>query len=268
MHSSLRQGPAPAAPDLPAATPGHAGLRACLTVLSSAGCGLVLWVALSSALLLGRGPVPQLVQLQAWGLGLGVALAATGLGLFRPRPTGSARWWIRGLAALLVVIASGTTLALLQRLPAPDPGVAGLMAALACCGALAAVTARVRLDGDDTGRRLPAALALMLLAGAVVLFALIALRWSGPLPATGPLPSLALLALVAAALLVAQWHPQGGLRPWTRWRGRWSVLGLLAALPLLLATTLYMQPGWAGVIWPLVALSVLAGSVLERLQAR
>ena len=40
-----------------------------------------------------------------------------------------------------------------------------------------------------------------------------------------------------------------------------------ALLPLLLAGLLYAWPGSAGAIWPLVALSVLAGSVLEYRQA-
>ena len=41
-----------------------------------------------------------------------------------------------------------------------------------------------------------------------------------------------------------------------------------ALLPLLLAGLLYAWPGSAGAIWPLVALSVLAGTLVERRLAR
>ena len=45
------------------------------------------------------------------------------------------------------------------------------------------------------------------------------------------------------------------------------MLGLVAGLPLLLAGLLYVWPGSVVAIWPLVALSVLAGSVLAYRQA-
>ncbi len=86
--------------------------------------------------------------------------------------------------------------------------------------------------------------------------------------AADPVPSLALLVLVAGALLVAHWQAHGGLWPRTRWPGRWLVLALLAGLPLLLAALLFVQPAWARVLWPLVALAVLAGTAVERVQAR
>ena len=109
---------------------------------------------------------------------------------------------------------------------------------------------------------------LLPLAWATLLFALLALRWPGPLPAAGPVPSLLLLVAVAGGLLAAARHGQRGLFPWQQWRRRWLALGLLVAVPLLLAALLYLQPGWGRVIWPLVALSVFAGTVAERLPPR
>lgn len=265
MESSLGgRGPATGA-----ATQAPTGLRACLSTLSGAGCALVLWVALSSALLAGgSGTTRNLVDLQLWGLGLGMLLAAAGPGLLWPRPAAPGRWWLRGVVALVLVLASGTALALLQLRPQPDPAARVLLAVLACGGALATIAALALLETGQAGRWLPARLALALLGGATLLFALIALRWPGPMVAAGPVPSLALLVAVAAGLLVAAWLPQRGLLPWTQWRGRWLALGLLAVLPLLLAALLYLQPGWTRVLWPLIALSVLAGTVTERLQPR
>ena len=53
------------------------GVHAWLSILCGAGCGLVLWLAVSSTLLPAASvPVRRLLELQAWGLGLG----ALGLG--------------------------------------------------------------------------------------------------------------------------------------------------------------------------------------------
>ena len=46
--------------------------------------------------------------------------------------------------------------------------------------------------------------------------------------------------------------------------GAWIVLGLLVLLPCVLALALYLDPRWARAVWPLVALCVLSGAVLER----
>ena len=43
---------------------------------------------------------------------------------------------------------------------------------------------------------------------------------------------------------------------------RWLALALSTILPVLLAGLLHLQPDWARVIWPLVALSVLAGTLV------
>ena len=75
-------------------------------------------------------------------------------------------------------------------------------------------------------------------------------------------------ALMTAALLLASWQGPAGLWPWARWRGRWLALALSTILPVLLAGLLHLQPDWARVIWPLVALSVLAGTLVERRLAR
>lgn len=250
-------------------TGAHARLRPWLSALCGAGCGLVLWVALSSALLLGgTATMRKLVHLQVWGLGLGVLLAAAGLALLWPRPETPGRWWLRSLVALLLAIVGGAGLAWLQLRPSPDPAWLALLALLTCGGALAAIAGLAMLETGQAGLQLPTRLALALLCGASLLFALIALRWPGPILAAGPVPSLLLLVLVAGALLLAGWQAQGGLRPRARWRSHGLALGLLVALPVLLALLLYLQPGWARVLWPLVALSVLAGAVVERHPAR
>jgi hypothetical protein len=242
--------------------------RPWLSALAGAGCGLVLWVALSSALLSGGTGARKLVDLQVWGLGLGALLAAAGLGLLRPRPDPAGPWWRRSLVALLLVIGSAVALALLQLRPQPDPTGQALLAMLASASALAAILGLGLLENGQAGLGLPARLGQALLCGATLLFALIALRWPGPIMAAGPVPSLLLLVAVAAGLQAAVWHGQRGLWPWQQWRGRWLALVLLAAMPLLLAALLYLLPGWARVLWPLIALSVLAGAGLERLQSR
>ncbi len=250
-------------------TPLQVRLRPWLAALCDAGCGLVLWVALSSALLPGGADtMRKLVDLQVWGLGLGVLLAAGGLGLLWPRPATSGRWWIRSVVALALVIASSLVLAGLQLRADADPALRVLLAVLASGGALATIAGLSLLETGQAGLQLPIRLALALLCGATLLFALIALRWPGPIMAAGPVPSLLLLVLVAAALLVAGWQSRGGLGAVGWPPGRWLVLGLLAGLPLLLAALLYLQPGWARTLWLLVALSVLAGTVVERRQAR
>lgn len=75
------------------------GVHAWLSILCGAGCGLVLWLAVSSTLLPAASvPVRRLLELQAWGLGLGiVVLAMTGLGCCCPArqpqaPGGTAAW--------------------------------------------------------------------------------------------------------------------------------------------------------------------------------
>ena len=125
----------------------------------------------------------------------------------------------------------------------------------------------VWLKAGEAGPVLPVHLALALLGGAALFFALMVLRWQGPLPPAGPVPSLALLVVVTAALLLALWQARGGLGSRLRSPMHWLVLGLVAGLPLLLAGLLYVWPGSAGAVWPLVALSILAGSVLEYRQA-
>jgi hypothetical protein len=246
----------------------YARLRPWLAVLCEAGAGLALWVALSSALLPAGTTTRKLVEMQSWGLLLGALLVAGGLALFWPQPAGANPWRRRSLLAMALAVAGSVALAVLQLRPQPVPGLALPLAVLTCASALATIACLAMLEGDQAGLRLPTRLALALLGGAALLFALIALTWPGPGLAAGPVPSLALLVLVAGALLIAGWQAQGGLWPWSRWPRRWRVLALLAGLPLLLAALLYVQPDWASTLWPLVALAVLAGTVVERAQAR
>lgn len=246
----------------------HASMRGgwqpWLSTLCGAGCGLALWVALSSALLrIGPGgAVRTLLELQAWGLGIGAALALAGLGVLLPRPADAGPWWNRTLAALVAVVVGCAVLALMQLGVQPDPTWLAMLAAVTCFAALAAIAGLALLETGQAGMSLPTRLAQSLLCGASLLFALFALRWPAATPADGPAPSLALLVLVTAGLLLATWHGQGGLRAWTARRS--LVLGLCLAAPLLLAALAWLQPGWARTIWPLVALSVLLGTAIER----
>ena len=246
----------------------HAHLRPWLSTLCGAGCGLALWVALSGGLLSMRPgeAVRRLLELQAWGLGIGAVLALAGLGLLLPRPALVGPWWNRTLAGVIVVVVGCVLLALMQLGERPDPTWLMMLAAVTCIGALATVTGLALLEAGQTGMLLPTRLAQSLLCGAALLFALFALRWAGAAPATGPAPSLLLLVLVTTGLLLAAWHSQGGLRPWATRRS--LALSLTSILPLVLIALVWQQPDWARAIWPLLALSLLAGTAVERLPSR
>ena len=245
------------------------GVHAWLSILCGAGCGLVLWLAVSSTLLPAASvPVRRLLELQAWGLGLGIVLAMTGLGVLLPRPSTASPWWNRSLAALAVVVVGGLLLLAMQRAPQPDPTWRVLLAAVTAAGALTAISGMALVESVQAGLHLPLRLTQALLGGASLLFALFAIGWQGAGLASEPLSPLALLTLMTAALLLASWQGPAGLWPWARWRGRWLALALSTILPVLLAGLLHLQPDWARVIWPLVALSVLAGTLVERRLAR
>ncbi|KAF1685247.1 hypothetical protein B1992_12760 [Pseudoxanthomonas broegbernensis] len=233
-------------------------------VLGGTGAGLLVWLSVSNVLLPAPGGQLQAVaSLRVGALGLALALAALALPALLRRPSRPDPWRGRALIAWGLALLAGTTMLGLQLRPLP--GWTLLVALATCLCALAAV-AGLALTGHGGGTaaplRLPTRLALALLAGAAVLFALIALRWPGAGVGTGPVPSLLLLGAAAGALLLAAWHGDGGLR-----RGRrWLALVLLAPLPWLLALLLYAVPGWATTVWPLVAASVLAGALLEQRQ--
>lgn len=244
-----------------------AWLERAAAAVAGAGAGLLAWLALSSALLHGRGiGLQRLLALQAAALGLAVVLAACVIPALLRAPPGRVRSHARGAWSL--VLGSGLALLALRVLPEPAGAWMAPLAAVACLASLVGIATLPWLGPDPppaSSLRLPLQLVLGLLGGASLLFALIALFWPGPMPAAAPLPSVLLLGTMALLLLLAHWHrTQGGLRAALA-SGGWQVLGLLVALPWLLGLALYLDPRWARLAWPLVAVSVLAGSVLAHL---
>ena len=118
----------------------------------------------------------------------------------------------------------------------------------------------------------PGFLAYALLAGATLLFALIALKWPGQGLLSMPAVSLVTLAVMVAATKVLYWSENGSLRAGVQGLAdhlalplRVAILALLAVLPALLALALVLWPGlFPRTGWSLVALSILAGGYLER----
>lgn len=249
------------------ATPGLRHLVHAMGALAAAGAGLLVWLALSSALLHGRGAdMQRLVQVQCAGLGLALVLASlVAPALLRAAPS-RPRDYAR-IAWPLALLAGVAVLAL-RLWPGAGGAWLGPAAGLACLGALVALATLPWLDaappGSPTSLRLPLQLVLGLLCGAALLFALVAVFWPGPMPAAAPLPSLLLLGAMVAALLLADWHANGGLRVAFADRIRVASLVLLVLLPWLLTLALYLDPRWPRLAWPAAALSILAGAVLEQ----
>lgn len=232
--------------------------------LAATGAGLLVWLSISSVLLAGRtGPLQSLATLQMIGVGLALVLMVLAIPDLLPRAT-PARWRPHARLAWGVAVAAALVLLALQLRPLPDPAWTTVSAAVACMAALGTITALAASEGVAAPLHVPTALASSLLAGASLLFAVIALSWKDAEMATLPSPSLLLLGGVAAALLMAGWQSDGGLMPWALRRGRWLALGLLVLLPAVLAVALYAAPGLATLAWPLAAASVLAGLVVQR----
>lgn len=232
---------------------------ALLRVAGAIGLGLLVWMALGTGLLVGRGVISaQLRPMQAGGLLLAVLLAlcywpATGrhASSWR-RPARFALAAAAALAALLVAVLYGWA----------DPGNIGAGSMLASAAGLLAILA-CAAAGDprqpSTGNRLVAQLALTLYVGAAWCFAVLAFHAAATV-GQGLLPSL-LLALVATVAVLVPWLEQGraALWPWRPQRWRWAVLALLVLAMLL---SWLAGRGWPRLFTLAAALAASAGFAL------
>lgn len=260
---------------------GKLSWAALATTLASAGLGLLLWLGISIALLQGGGAEMVLLrsmQHTALMFACVLTLAAAYSLHAASSSTSGARWRQLAIVALLLALASATALmALITRRP-PDPGWTSITAALASLGAIGAVLALGMLAataGRPQWRQqlvAPTYLAYALLAGAALLFALIAIKWPGQAMLSAPAPSLIMLLVVTGALKLLYWFENGGLRTQVAalpmadaMRLRLVVLALLVLLPLLLCAGLVLWPDLAPKTgWCAIALAVLAGGYRDQ----
>lgn len=251
--------------------------RALCAVSASAGLGLLVWLGISIALLQGRGADMALLRsMQHDGLIMAGLLAL--LAIVALRATPATRWRAICIASLALTLVSAATLLALLTAEMFDPGWMAVAAALLTLGALTAVlaTGMVQAANGRPGWRQqmvpPNTLAYALLAGSALLFALLALKLPGQGLLSAPAPSLIMLLLVMAALKLLYWFENGGLRTAAgnytaseSLRLRLLVLAVLAVVPLLLACAAFTWPQAAPRLgWWLIAVSVLAGGVLEQ----
>lgn len=255
--------------------------RAVASSLAAAGLGLMIWMGFSMALLHEQGGGMVLLRhVQLHGLALACLLVAGGLVALLRGPAGLAgiRWNRLAMCLYVLTLALGLVLAvLLGRKPYQPMGMApaAAMLTLAALATLVACGLSESAAGRAGWRRqmvVPGVLCYALLAGAALLFALLAVEW----PAQGMLPTLApslmMLAALMAGVKLIYWFENGGLRapvaglpPGETVRVRLVVLLLLALLPLILALALFAWPSLAPRLgWCLIAISVLAGGCLER----
>ncbi len=249
--------------------------------LCGAGLGLLIWLGISVAMLQGRsGDMVLLRYVQHLGLIMGGVLCLSGFVALRPvRPGAAAGRWRRigaitlGLTLLVAIV----LIVLLGRRPF-DPGSVGVASASLTLSAIVAVLS-AGMFAASQGRAAwrqqmvtPNFLAYALLAGAALLFALLAIKWPGQGLLATPAPSLIMLLMVMAALKLLYWFENGGLRapvagvvPAQTLRVRLTVLGLLTLVPLLLAVILFLWPQLAPRLgWCVITASILAGGALER----
>ena len=226
-------------------------LPALASALAGAGLGLLVWMGISVTLLqAGSGNLVALRSMQHTGL----------------------------VVAGLLTLASAIAVLILLSLRTPAPGWTALCAALLSIGAIATTLGLGMCATSNSHvnwqRQMvaPAFLAYALLAGATLLFALIAVKWPGQGLLSMPSVSLVTLAVMVAATKVLYWSENGSLRAGVQGLAdhlafplRVAILALLAVVPALLALALVLWPGFfPRTGWSLVALSILAGGYLER----
>lgn len=244
--------------------------------LASAGLGLLIWLGISIALLQGGGAEMVLLRsMQHSGLLLACVLTLAVVHELRSAsPQASAARWRRlSIPALVLALASAMALmALLMRRP-PDADWVTIAAGLSSLGAIGTVLALGMLTasaGRPQWRQqvvAPSRLAYALLAGAALLFALIATKWPGQQMLSAPAPSMVMLLVVMGALKLLYWFENGGLRSPVAaapgvdaLRMRLVVLALLVLFPLLLCAGLILWPDLAPKTgWCAIALAVLVG---------
>lgn len=256
-------------------------LPALASCLSAAGLGWLIWLGISVALLQGRsGDMVLLRSVQHTGLMLACVMTLFAAITLRSAPmhAKAARWrWASIAAGVLTLLAGLGLMMVLTRRP-PDPGWNAVFAAVMSLGAVATVLCLGMYTA--TGGRaawkqqmvVPNALAYALLAGAALLFALLALKWPGQGLLATPAPSLITLVMVVAASKLLYWFENGGLRAGLSGvsdayvlRMRLLVLALLAGFPLLATLALLLWPLLAPRLgWSVIALSILAGGYLEQ----
>jgi hypothetical protein len=260
---------------------GKLSWAALAAALASAGLGLLIWLGISIALLQGGGSEMVLLRsMQHTGLLFACVLALAAVYELRTASShaSAVRWRRLALPALVLALSSaGALMVLLMRKP-PDAGWVTIAAGLLSLGAIGTVLALGMLTasaGRPQWRQqivAPSRLAYALLAGAALLFALIAVKWPGQEMLSAPAPSMVMLLVVMGALKLLYWFENGALRaPVAALPGadalrmRLVVSALLVLVPLLLCAGLILWPNLAPKTgWCVIALAVLAGGYTDR----
>lgn len=245
--------------------------------LASAGLGLLIWLGISIALLQGGGAEMVLLRsMQHSGLLIACALTLAAVHELRyasSRASGTARWRRLAILALVLALSSAVALTMLLTRRPPEAGWVTIAAGLLSLGAISTVLALGMLTaaaGRPQWRQQvvsPSRLAYALLAGAGLLFALIAIKWPGQEMLSAPAPSMLMLLVVMGSLKLLYWFENGGMRMGLAdhsgpdaLRMRLLVLVLLVLVPLLLCGGLILWPDLAPKTgWCVIALAVLAG---------
>lgn len=260
---------------------GKLSWAALAAALASAGLGLLIWLGISIALLQGGGAEMVLLRsMQHSGLLFACVLTLAAVYDLRYVPSNASgtRWRRLTLLALFLALSSAVALTMLLTRRPPDAGWVSIAAALLSLGAIGTVLALGMLIAT-TGRPewrqqlvAPSCLAYALLAGAGLLFALIAIKWPGQEMLSAPAPSMLMLLVVMGSLKLLYWFENGGMRTEVAdhsgpdaLRARLAVLVLLVLVPLLLCAGLILWPNLAPKTgWCVIALAVLAGGYKDR----